>query len=318
MHHFLPEFYLQGFAAREMSQDWIHTLDLSNGRSWKKIPKEIAVQRDFYAAELEGFDFVEMERGLAKVEGWIAPVVKAVRDDLALPSDNLKLDYLINFVATTAVRVPKVRKILAQPLISVSQQILRSMVATPEAFRHHQEYLLAHGMEPLDSYEESKAFVESADYTLDADPATHLQNLILGTERMLTWLANHAWTLTIAAESAPDFVLSDAPVSLIYDAKHWRGVGLSPKNEPTEIVMPLSRRLLLFGLAGRRCVLPNLVADADRVAAFNTFTLSNAERFVYSSDGNITWLDENGAIGNAECLLATIRRDENSSPSASG
>ncbi len=262
----------------------IFALDIRNGCCWKARPDQIATERDFYLLDAPAFEPDFLEKSLAEIESGQAPVVQKIRETRRLPTDDDEVDCLLNFIAITAARVPKIRRILVRPLIESARGFLRMSLESRGQF--------ADTSKPSDrvtqaDYEELRACVEAGDYELDFDPVTHFKGFHYATGLFLKWVAKQAWTLMIAAEDAPDFVFTDCPVIFLHDRETWKGLGAQPELMPTDTIMPLSRRLLLSGMTGRWAILPPTPASAELVGCFNALGVHWAERYIFSSDGQI-------------------------------
>ena len=109
-HHFLPQFYLRGFAATDGSISQLFRREL------KVVGTNVgdaAVRRDFHHFEVSkpGFDEFEMEKMLAQVEGIQATAVRAVLTDPGTLTQH-RVE-LLGFAQFMFFRVPKLREAVA-------------------------------------------------------------------------------------------------------------------------------------------------------------------------------------------------------------
>ena len=123
---------------------------------------------------------------------------------------------------------------------------------------------------------------------------------------LLNAAAPMSLALCVASQWAPSFVLTDNPVVRIVDLGESIRLRRADHRLPTEIIMPLSRRMLLLGLLGPRDCRTKLQFAGHDIPGWNTLILARAERFIYTADGKIAWSDQ-GAKGRTQDLLNMLR-----------
>ena len=108
-HHFVPQFYLGGFAATVSARESLHVVDIEKGKQWPSTPKDSAHERDYHAVDLgSGQDPMVIEKKLAECEGKWALALRNTIEQKMLPEGDLLGD-LLAFVAFMAVRIPRFR-----------------------------------------------------------------------------------------------------------------------------------------------------------------------------------------------------------------
>jgi hypothetical protein len=274
--HYLPKFYLAGFT--QSGDGDLFVVDRTTGRSWTSSPAKAATERDLYAVDLgptEDPDLVE--KVLGALEGRFSQIVRDVSANHYLPEGE-DFDWFLNFVAVMATRIPYMRKVVSQAVDRGGKGELRALFSTAEGWSTFREGLAAQGQHIDDGeYENYKRLVFSEDYTIDLDQTTHVQMMVKQLiDALLPPLAERNWALGIAADDAPDFICSDAPVSV------WPAEGADPSGQitlltrKTVLTFPLTRRLA--AIARYEGIKPVLGVKPEGVALFNTWTLSEARQ----------------------------------------
>jgi hypothetical protein len=104
-HHYVPKLYLKGFSSDGTKSGTLHVHDLESNRQWESSPEKAACERDFYALEAAGEGAGALEKFLGDIENLVAPVILEIIQSGKIPSGK-EYEYLINFLATLAVRSP--------------------------------------------------------------------------------------------------------------------------------------------------------------------------------------------------------------------
>jgi uncharacterized protein DUF4238 len=66
-HHYVPQCYLKGFV-RDRDQPKLFVVDLKERRTFTTNPKNVAVERDFHAVDVEGMPPDAFENDMSKFE----------------------------------------------------------------------------------------------------------------------------------------------------------------------------------------------------------------------------------------------------------
>src|SRR5437764_8841530 len=116
-HHYVPQFYLAGFTASGQRDDILHVLDKRLRRTWKARPRGVGFEEDFYSIDAtapgaDGDDAV-IEKKLSVLEGKWSAALKSTIDNRRLPQDDDTLGDLYQFIAFTAIRGVRIRRIIS-------------------------------------------------------------------------------------------------------------------------------------------------------------------------------------------------------------
>jgi hypothetical protein len=304
-HHYLPQFYLSGFASPK-GELWL--TGLKDGKTWKGTPASVGHQRDFYRIDdLSGVEPNDLEKSLADFEGSAATVIRGISTSGQLPEDEDAFSYLINLVAVMVARVPRTRDVLSKPIVETSEMMLqilasdeRRLRAAYEAARQKTPSLL----ENPDFYK-MREMVATGGYVLGVSQNYQLKQLFEVVDIVLPVLADRLWSLLIAPEGV-DFVTSDCPVAVEWTrpqppSPFGAAFGLAE----TDVTFPLTRRLALLGRFEGPA--ETGAASLKGVASINTRTCRWGQRFACSPKEDLVWLMNGGKIGNAKQLVELLK-----------
>ena len=303
-HHYLPQFYLEGFTATGARDDYLHVLDQRSGKRWKAKVPEVAYEKDLYEIP-DDQDTTAMERGFSRIESILAPAVKRVRGKQGIsPGDDLAK--LLNFVAMMACRVPLELEQIHRPFEQISKAMMRESVMTPERWEDVRASMEADGIDMSNaSYDVMKDFVDRDEFDVRADQGTILWTMLEQMGAILPYLFARTWSLAVAPQGGPSFICSDRPVSLIWTSDPvpgWRSPGFGLPN--TMVAMPISKDVGLLGTFEGPAALGPM--DSLNIATVNSLTGSGG-RYVFGPSAEFAWLMKSGAIGNAEDFIKAAR-----------
>lgn len=302
LHHYVPRFLLRRFGRGK--KDQLHTYDKSTGNVFSRAAGKLAAKYDYYDFKFMG-ESMTVEPALAEAEakagGHIARIVKERRLNLADPSERCEL---ARFFAVQMVRTPA------------------QLATTGEIFARMETWLRAEGMpETYFAPDPRLGSSENAERFL---MARRIINAPIDYGQAFT---DKDWVLFETDPGSP-YLIGDHPLVMHNDLKSDLrcNVGLNVKG--IEIYFPISPRLtlgmlcpsigerLLDGLTKTttqtahpcatleddpspparliKAMLTGTPFDAgtEGAAFFNALQIANAERFVFSSDGNFCLLKD--------------------------
>lgn len=290
-HHYVPEFLLAAFTPNGTKDDYLCVLDQTQLKRWRVKPAEVAFQKDFYRVQGPGFEPDAVEKSFAVFESAAATVIKQILETEQLPIGE-DFNVLITFVAFSAMRVPRVRKVFSDPVKHMLKKTLLMSLSTPERWRDAVERMKRDGVDlgKNTSYEKMKEFAESDRYTIEIDNAWHLKTLVDAVKNVYPLLRNRHWRLLITADVREgSFISSDDPVGLVWtseDVPTFYGPGFGMPD--TEVTLALSKRLAIAGsFEGTSGI---VMAHRGSIAAINSRTAVGA-RNLYSAQEDFFWVD---------------------------
>lgn len=281
-HHFVPQYYLKGFAKPRSKDGKLTVFDLKDRKGFVTRPRNVAARRDYNRIEIESQDPNVVESKLADLE---ALGDQAFRRIIAARSiedrDDFSLVHVL--IARIAISNPAFRDQRDQIISQVGSMMMRNMVATPERWDAVTGQMGPElGADPI-PYEQARAAVEGGRIVANATKETLIEQEILLWPSILPMLEQRKWTLLIAPPGSAGFITSDRPFSLRWNDETMNrgpyGVGLGCTD--TTLIFPISHDLAVIGSfehgGGAN------VVDESIVAAVNFALFQAAMRQVYAS-----------------------------------
>ncbi len=261
-HHYLPQFYLRGFA--DGNTVWVH--DRLERRSFPSQPKSIANENKLYSDEIE--------QHLANdVEDPAKPAIEALRNSQALDSNQRSA--LAHYVVALWKRVPEGRNRVYAGVPGVAESLRQEIHAELD-----DAATTAPELASLAEYRKAQVSEIIEKFKKKPPPEIWHQNLSRDSSpNAVAALLSMNWCVLLSTQA--EFLTSDNPVFFF----QHEGIG-----RPTsELTVPLSSSALLW--AHR---LPTqgplyLKARREAIRALNRRVVSRATRYVYSQRSE-TWM----------------------------
>jgi hypothetical protein len=282
-HHYIPQFYLRGFAdpGTPLGQKpWLWVLDVHSGSIAKRTPKNIAVEIGYYAIETaDGKDYETVENELARIEDQAA---FALRQMLSRPvgSRGVVLPEISTFIAWLACRTPWFRRIATDGWPKQLEDLARGRI---EAEDDPDLIVLIVNQT---TGERRKIPLEDALAAIRSGPwvAQMHQNQVIDIMRLQRWYFQHqyfsmlSWTV-LTAPTDQFFITSDRPVVWYVPGQGFADSPAGLKYPEVELTIPLNAKTALLGTAA-----PLPPGAQIGVDAINFRTRCFAERFLASPD----------------------------------
>jgi hypothetical protein len=214
---------------------------------------------------------------------------------------------LLNFVAITAARVPRLRTFLNRLTDwSLKDEARRTFGGDAGWEKLRAAVEAAGGTTEGLSPEAFDRFLMNDDYTIELSQTSNVQIMVESVGTILETLIRRRWALWPLRDEAPDLICSDFSVSVtsvsVGTSDH---VGFGTPG--TVLVLPLHRRVLLVGVMGGTP--KSSFMDRRDVAGVNSQTLLHANQ-AYSSAAEFVWLRRSGEVSTSDELLAALRPKE--------
>ena len=283
-HHFVPQFYLKGFAKLRSNNAKLTAFNLVTGKQFVTRPRNLAAKRDYNRVDIEGVDPHFIETEMSKIEGLLDAALKRIIDAESI-DDRDNLSWALVLISRLAVTSPGFRDQRDNFMANIAKKIMQASLSTEEIWTSTMS-----GMpdrvrrNPAIPYAKMKEAVDTgAIYPVTSKEALIAQEVKLWAD-MLPIIEARNWTLMISDNAIGNFATSDRPVSLRWDDESMNGkvygVGLGMKK--TTLIFPLSRHLALSG-SFEYCN-GVVLASPELVAQVNLRTFLGAEKQIYGPD----------------------------------
>ena len=294
-HHFVPQFYLKGFAKFRFKDAKLTAFDLITGRRFSTRPRNVAAKRDYNRVDIEGVDpnFVETE--MSKIEGDLDAAFKRVIDSGSIENRD-DLSWVLVLLSRLAVTSPASRGLRDKFAADVAKKMMQTMLHTEETWKSVLSRMPEEiKRKPAYPYADMKKAINTgAIYPVTSKHALIEQEVKLWAD-IMPIIEARKWTLMVANNAVGNFATSDRPVSLRWDDETMngraRGVGLGIRN--TTLIFPVSRHLAVSGSFEYDNDV--VVASPELVAQVNLRTLIGADKQLYAPD-EFPIVDKDGAI----------------------
>jgi hypothetical protein len=281
-HHFLPQAYLAGFTDTGNKDGRLYVLNVQTGKGFSTAPANVAVKRDFNIIDDDDKPIDALEKAMSQFEGPLSNVLRRIRESSTYPSAE-DLNWVLNLVSLVATRNPR-RRAMRESFMLQRAKISADLIVSDRGFfkatmRRARDQ--GHVTGRVIGFEEMRAHVLSADYTMSVPIASNHVPEFRAQGKALEQLGRRSWSLLLA-EPGANFICCDHPVSIIPN-KDKTLANLSIDTEDTALLFPLSSRMALHGSLGSDH-LPQIVKlSHNNVARANTRIWEGAMRQVYSA-----------------------------------
>lgn len=283
-HHFVPQFYLKGFAKLRSKNARLHACDFKERKRFPTHPRNVASKRDFNRVDIEGQDPNFVETRLSEIEGESDQAFRRIISAESIESRD-DFSYALVLMARLFVNNPHFRGVTNKFLSEVASNMMHMAVASKERWESSAGAARIDGVDLPDiPFEEIRdAVVNKTIVPTVAKEFMIAQEMELWPE-MVSILDQRHWTLMVTNSTIGDFATADRPVSLRWDNEEMNkgpyGVGLGCTN--TTVIFPLSKHLAVSG--SFECDNGVVPATVELVANVNLRTVVGAMRQVYSAD----------------------------------
>lgn len=306
-HHYLSEFYLNGFAENTKNSLKITVINIKEKRKFKTIAKGLANIRDFNRVNIEGEapDFVEME--LSRLETRIANAIRSVHEDNKFESENRAL--ILELIAMFAARNPSMRSKVASLLDQVNKNMLLKLLENDISMKEKLSSMLMelHPGKDITNEDMKKYVIE--ELTVEIATEYHIFTECQMIVSMVECLNKRKWTLLQSSPETGFFITSDSPVVLCWEnpdevsAVYRNSPGFAMPN--TVIYFPLSKKLALIGTfeGENKIATPNKI----QVATANTMQIIFAKKQLYMPNTEFYFIDKDKRLQKGGRLVTQDR-----------
>lgn len=283
-HHFVPQFYLKGFAKPRSKDGKLFVCDFKERRRFQTKPRNVAARRDFNRVDANDLDPNIVESRLSLIE---ADMDKGFRNIIGAKSLTSHEDFagVLTLIARLFLAHPRFRDQRDRFMSDIAKKMMLNMTATPERWASVTSQAKNDGIidKPI-SYDEMRTAITEERIIPQVN-----KNVLIAQEfdlwpEIIPILEQRNWTLFESNSQIGEFATSDRPTTLRWSEPsadfglYGPGLGLSQ----TSIIFPISRYLAIEGRFEQGGGV--VQANSDLVAAINLATLSSTMRQVYSAE----------------------------------
>jgi hypothetical protein len=280
-HHYVPQCWLAGFTESGQKDGRLWVTDFKRNKQWATTPPNAGHRRDFYRVSSPEIDPVIVEKLYSKFEDAIAPILKALDEELRDPTKQ-ELEGICAFMAIQWTRVPAFRPTMLSIAHKTHRTTMEKALKSPASWKK----VLKKLNEPLDrpeaDYYKMREFVESEQYSLSAGPEWYVQQALEGAQMIVPSLLKRHWQVSISKKGS--FIASDNPVAL--DGEKGQKIGFANAGV---VIFPVSRHVVLHGTISR---MRSIHLTEMLIARLNTMMMLHAQEQVFSSKPDFCWLDK--------------------------
>ncbi len=277
-HHYLPQFYLDGFKILPQRGKKPHIWQVDKANDNKAFNSSIANTgciRDFHTLDHEDSDpdHKSIESILSKIEGIQNQLIQRITKERRI--DELKVGEAAEFVSLMRFRVPAFARQAEAQLKSVVLDSYKLMLQSGELSNppeHLRKSFEKHGIDKIINIEISNWKIVQKMMEMGFAPES------IGALSQLNYQL-------LVAEEPNSFLTSDNPVALYHpNYEQIKPYGVGPAIRGTEVSIPLSSQLLL--VAGSELEPGTYAANRGQVDEFNRRVVVMAENYVFCSELN--------------------------------
>ena len=285
-HHFLPAFYLKGFAdAGNDGLVWVYSKQ--SDKLFCDKPENIGLEKHYHSFQRpDGTkDTNTIEDYFCHVwEGPTAKIIESIKGG-SLPTGEDRA-FFASFLGLSLTRSPNHRSNVNRAITHMARTVTQFSTADPEKFAQTLRNYERDMREKLtDDPEELRKFISEGEYELTANPALYLKMFVAHGVRFGQVIEKMTWAF-IRATDRIKFLTCDNPF-FFHDATAdsrsiYGGVGLLSKH--VEVSFPVSKDLALVAAWDERLKPGYFQATHELAKTVNRRTVLAAHRFVYAPE----------------------------------
>jgi hypothetical protein len=303
-HHYVPRFYLAGFAEADGSL-YAHDLDAGTLRAGTTHTEGVA--KHFY--RVSGADESRVEKRLSEIEGPAAGIIREIESSRDLPCNKNDFETLLFFVALQSQRV--IRSAAAVEVwLHAEARRLRGELSPDEerVFQLAREDMVRDGYQVVEPRSLEQLGVHVVDGQLVIDKDMVVAHMLGSAQTVFDNFVKRVWVLAPLGIGVPDLITCDSPVNAV--RSNQRGVGAVNVGYhlPNRIVVyPVTRRIGLLGYADGLKRAPVVPGDPQLVGFLNWASLMGAGRFAWSRRPRVYHVAGDG-IHNETSYMVSLRK----------
>jgi Protein of unknown function (DUF4238) len=281
--HYLPRFYLDGFATDGM----VAVYDREKGEVRRQQPKDTTVIGHFYTMEdAEGRRRFEIEALLSEYEGKAAPVIKKLAAKGGVTADE-RTDLAI-FMALGAMRTPDIVESLQQMNSAMVLETAKRIYADTEMVAADLRKDPAYADKSDDEVRaEAQSMVDMAQnggITVQTSEKWAVRMAVKMSIEVAPIFSGRDWVIVHRDSDKKSFITTDAPVVLTSTGPRQPSIyGIGFGSADALVMFPLAQSCVLMML-GDDGGFRHIEANTDRMRSVNLAMAEKCKRFVVGRD----------------------------------
>ncbi len=281
--HYLPRFYLDGFAKEGL----VAVYDRDKNEVRRQQPKDTAVIGHFYTMEdAEGRRRFEVEALLSEYEGKASPVIKKLATKDTITADE-RTDLAI-FMALGAMRTPDIVQSLQQMNSGMILEMTRRMYADVNTvaadLRKDPDYAGKSNDEVLSEAQLMVDMAQNGGLTVQTNEKWAVRMAIKMSLEVAPIFAGRNWVIAHRDNDKKSYITTDAPVLLTSTRPREPSIyGIGFGSEDAFVAFPLTQSCVLM-MHGNEGGLAHVDADAAKIRRTNLAMAEKCKRFVVGRD----------------------------------
>lgn len=285
-HHYLPRFYLDGFAKDGL----VSIFDREKDEIRRQQPKDTTVIGHFYTMEDDlGRRRYEVEAMLSEYEGKAASVIKKLATKQEIDSEE-RTDFAI-FVALAAMRTPdmvdSIKSMNADLISHIAKRMYADVDTVAAQLAGDEENAEKSADELLLEAQIMVELAQNNGLTVTTDQKWAIATAIKTSLNVGPVLAGRDWLVVHTDSDKKSFVTTDAPVLLTTvsprENNFW-GIGFG--NADALVIFPLTSSCILI-MHGDSGDFKHLECDREYVRKVNIGLAEHCQRFVIGRDESL-------------------------------
>jgi hypothetical protein len=280
-HHYVPRFYLKGFAHQK--ELWVY----QKGKPPRPSrPKDEAQRDNYYTIQDSGGQpTVAIERLFSKIESVVAPTFRRIANPQFTMSSR-EVEELFSFVALTFVRVPSFRDYTNRICEEWLKTTMQRNAVDPAKFAAECKEMEIKSGKSLGDLEQLRSAILKGDWDItQKSSAFNLESVLRSGKRISDILLNEYRHDIWYASNGSHFLTCDNPVVTIGpDSNGTAFVGMGFGRKDVEVIFPLNKRACLN--LKRRGAESKIEVPKKIVEQTNRLMMHVADQYVFGGVGH--------------------------------
>jgi len=280
-HHWIPEFYLNGFTGVGSKIGKVSVYDLCRRRVFTTSPRNVGAQRDFNRVDIPNQRPDVIENAFSGFESQAAEAVRASVKACEFADKDAR-DLIVNLICLLGVRNPRMREAnrdFKERLLSATLDVI---FADKNRFEREVTDAISSGFirpEAEANYEQVRDYHRNNPLKITVPNEAHISQELETYDKVLPSLGDRQWVFFYSSDARVPFITSDHPVVLCAksDGAIWSsGFG----RLDLDVIFPLTRKVALVG--GFDLSEKAFRINSEQVAKINAIVLAGAESQIYA------------------------------------